>query len=862
MRLPFTRKTAPAPTPIEPAPSPDELTATLAHRHLLVTLDGTWAWYVLGEVDWLFKPAADREAILTQLTSRLADLTGSRITYRVTSAPFNRAQWVARLGRDFPEGVRLPDRPDSTTMADLVDAAQEHMLALGARSTAVVLGVRITTEKLDKDELRRVLSPDVQVGRFGDLEDTRRHLATVTGIIAKHGLDGAPISSKALGWLIHASIGMGLPVPPVLLNGRRDGWEEDEMAGFTAGVTVTARPYAGTTTVHATRNGAATTAHVVVLHVVKFEPRPDAGQLSPWMAWFQTLPYPVEVLASFDLIPPRELRKQAEQDRLLAENIIDHYREHRQTPPAHTQRAHQRAAEIEDEVTTGGRTAARARGVVMVAVTGDTEDDALYRANDLASLAAEQGMTLVQGSGQYASMRAFIPGEPVTRTGYITQPPLDFLAAGVPNASTRAGDGTGFLVGSVAGGHDVMLHDLWGGAARDRSNLEVTGGEPGAGKSSKGAILLDWSTRCGVQSIGFDPSDQWKRLCDLPHLRQDARHLDLFSARRGILTPSLLVVDPNRRDSLSGVEFRELVTQAEQERMDLTIDTFRELLPFGMVAGDTTGRIIGSIETAVGKVGGGYGVDPWEVVDELSRMGDVGREVAERLTTRAELRDGRLIFPARGHVDDEEQHAVLSSAVLTIITLKGLTLPPKDNPHRATWSRAQNSALAVLNLSSRLALRAMYADKARKSIQMDEMSIVTGGAGGSFAPFMTRASVDSRKWNTNVGLYFQSPRMLLDIDPEIDNLIGSAWIGRMAEKTAVAALDLLRVEKGIGFEKDIAALDQGEFMVRDWLGRVRKVRVDRDWWDLDTLAAIDTNPHGEGTYNGADLPGIFEDVTA
>ena len=61
-----------------------------------------------------------------------------------------------------------------------------------------------------------------------------------------------------------------------------------------------------------------------------------------------------------------------------------------------------------------------------------------------------------------------------------------------------------------------------------------------------------------------------------------------------------------------------------------------------------------------------------------------------------------------------------------------------------------------------------------------------------------------------------------------------------------------------GYHEVITGLERGEFVVRDWRGRVRKVYVDRDWWDPALLAALDTNPEGEGTYDEAD--GIFAGV--
>ena len=40
-------------------------------------------------------------------------------------------------------------------------------------------------------------------------------------------------------------------------------------------------------------------------------------------------------------------------------------------------------------------------------------------------------------------------------------------------------------------------------------------------------------------------------------------------------------------------------------------------------------------------------------------------------------------------------------------------------------------------------------------------------------------------------------------------------------------------------------------MVRGWDDRVRKIRVDRDWWEPCLMDALDTNPYGDGAEHAA-----------
>ncbi len=141
----------------------------------------------------------------------------------------------------------------------------------------------------------------------------------------------------------------------------------------------------------------------------------------------------------------------------------------------------------------------------------------------------------------------------------------------------------------------------------------------------------------------------------------------------------------------------------------------------------------------------------------------------------------------------------------------------------------------------------IYADKKPKCVMSDELGISTGGT-SAFGSFVTRASFDSRKWQALVGLVMQNPNILTALDDQISNLIGSAWVGHMSEEAARASLPLLRLKEDSGYHETIQGLEQGEFMVRDWTKRVRKVRVDRDWWHQDLLDALDTTPEGEGSY--------------
>lgn len=841
-----------------------ELNMTAAHRNLINTPEGVWAFYVLGEQDWQHRSGSHRTRILSGATHRWAELIGHEIYLRGVTSPFGHKAMASRLYEDHPD--RLTDVEGARTFRDLADSAQIHTLRLGARKSSTILGVRLSDDTVRDTELATLFSADELVEREATLEPLRRKLRAITKSVSREGFSAKPISARALGWLIHASVGIGAPVPAAVMDVDRDGWANETIPGFTNPVYPTASPYAPTVTVRTLRESKTHLSHVAILHAEEWADREPDHVHGPWLYWLNSLDFTVDWCIRAMVMAGSELASTATVDRRRGQNIASHHEEHGDDAPPKIQRGIKRARVVEDEVTSGrAEIATRLRGVVMFAVNGATEDDALELASTLSVEAADkQGLTLTHDYGQFAYYRALTPGEPCPMSGHITQMPAYFLATGVPNGSVSGGDPSGWLVGNIGGGHDLFLLDPFGGSRRDKSNVLALGGDQGAAKSSTAAAMMDFTASCGIRTIGYDPSGPWAELTKLPHLKGNARHLDLSSAKPGTLVPHLMIPEPAPADyvvngTLDRQQYASAVAEAKTERMELCIDAFRDLLPHGMVTGDLTGRVAGTVEEAVTHIGGAYGTDPWKILAHMDGMGEDGKRIAGHLRARAQLADGALVFPAQGRdVDEDYVDHLMDQAVLTIITMGGLTLPPKDQD-RSTWSSQALRSIPIINLGTRFATRVIYADKKPKAVWSDELGISTGGA-GAFSSFITRSSFDSRKWHALIGLLFQNPNILAALNDQISNLLGSVWIGRMDEGAAKGAVPLLRLPENAGYEQEILTLDQGEFLVRHWdkNNSVRRVRVDRDWWHQDLFDATNTTPGGAESYDesrGADIFG-------
>ncbi len=133
-----------------------------------------------------------------------------------------------------------------------------------------------------------------------------------------------------------------------------------------------------------------------------------------------------------------------------------------------------------------------------------------------------------------------------------------------------------------------------------------------------------------------------------------------------------------------------------------------------------------------------------------------------------------------------------TEAALTVITMAGLRLPDLKI-EREYWSAEEQLALPMLHTAHRLAVRRCYGGsmESRKLVGLDEAHFMEGWRSGR--SFLVRLARDSRKWNLAALVASQNPRDILGLD--VQNLVSTVFVGRIAEDTEIAAeaLRLLRV---------------------------------------------------------------------
>lgn len=804
---------------------------------------GVWAWFYMKSIPWRFRASGDRLSILEGATVRWADLAGHRVHIRRTAHPVPYSVWARNLDDATPNPLVVPK--GAPTWPDYLVGAQQHQAQAGLEAPQTYIAVRLSTQKFDPDDLARILTEsDVSEQK---IVKARAALARVTSMVRKQGFRAKPVQSRVLGWLIHSSVGLGAPVSVASLAGPSNEWQTDDMDTFTQPVYAEAEPLAKTVKIQAMRDGKEYVRHVAVLSVGRMNDKlnTESPAFVPWLSATDRLPFSVEVAATFDVVPPEQMSGKATFFRQRAESIYEHHvKDHGETPKPSTLRGIRDAIRVEDEITTGDKeTAVRVVGPIRFAVSAPDEATVLERVNVLTDeYAMNHKIALHHTYGQYPMYREFIPGEPTSAVGFQRVMPAYYAATAVPNAGTELGDKNGIYLGRA--GNRAVYFDTHGGPRRNRSGMVLVAAEPGGGKSTLAGMLAEIEVRRGHKVVMFDPSGALAALCEMPALAAVSEHVPLSGAIPGTLNPYWLIPEPKFDQADSAKDHTTSLKEADKERREEMIDTLTSLLP---EVKPTAER---AITRAVNEVGGRYGTNPWRIVHKLEKSdSELERDLGSEFREAASMKGTSLVFP-----EDEHAPTVLvdnrSDKLLTVMTMLGLDSPPADTP-RADWTPRERKAGMVLHLAARYAQRAMYADKLPKSIWSDETGIIAGGQ-SAFRSMLTRGSRDSRKTNTLFGILSQNPQDLLDLAPQITNLVGAAFFGTIKDpEAAAAALKILGVPEGHGYEKalrNLSSTDDGEdeesghFLFRNWTDEVDEVYVDLAGWRDDLLDTLDTTP--------------------
>jgi hypothetical protein len=807
--------------------------------NLALTSSAAWAWFSLPTQRWAFRADAERLNLIVDTATRIAALAGRQLHLRLTARPYPAAAWAKAL--DQRTESPLPG-PPGRTWSDHLVRAQRHLRAATMAEKEIYLGVRLT----DRSGMASAAGRLIRRPTGHELDKLDREAALVAESVAGPGLEGRPVSAQELEWLMRRSLALGLPAPGALSPVPDGRWETEDLFELTDGILCEADPFEPTVKVSRRDPGGEThSRYLTVLGLGRVEELevPEITQ-DPWMVHADRLPFPVEWSVRLEVLDGEQALDAVQRKLLVVRDMQRHYREHDLDEPLALERQARQARSIEDQMTTGGDIAGtRVHGWFRMAVSGSTAEQAQERARMLIDVYRKRRMTVVQPKGQHGLLREFIPGEPLSTTAYRRRLPVLYLAAGVPAATSTLGDRRGPYLGhtSTSSRRVVMFDTHFATEVRETSGLVPIVGSLGSGKSVLAGLITYEAARRGITSVMLDPSGPLARLCELPELSAHARHIDLTTAPPGTLNPYAVVAQPRPEDYPSTDALEEARTLAAQDRKLLALDVTTMLLPPVLAAAPRT-RLL--LTETIRATKGAPATSLWTVIDRLERRGDEeARDIASYLRDMAELPLARLFFP----VGPMTETTGVGEAVLTVLTMPGLVLPPASVP-REHWSTSEQLAVPLLHLAAWYASRTIYGRPRaeRKLVALDETHFL--GEWGAGRALFTRLGRDSRKWNTCVLAASQNPADVLGM--EVSNFISAAFVGRIEdEQVAADALRMLRVPAGVGYEAVLSRLSPRastgsrsglrEFVMRDVDGNVDRMRVDLDHLP-ELLRVLDT----------------------
>jgi hypothetical protein len=358
----------------EPRPAPLGLSLREIAGTITLTRRSAYAWYVVPPARWAWRADGDRRGMVESAGIAYAGLAGRRVRIRVTSRPYPVAAWARGLHARTPSP--LPGSDDNTWSDNLL-AQQRYLRTSATAEKEVYLGVEIAP----RSRITALL--DSVTGKAGnrELAHLDRDVELISEAVGSPGIGGAPADARRMEWLLHRSVGLGLPAPGGLMSppGLSADWETTDLHAFTEGVVVRPTPLGRCVQMIDRRpDHDPLTSYVAVVTLGRMPEMVVPDPRGPWLSATDALPFPVEVCSTVDVLAGTATRTGVTKALLRIRDQQRQYQIHDVDEPASLTRQAEHARRIEDEMSHGDDlVSTRTEGWYRLAVAGRSENECM-----------------------------------------------------------------------------------------------------------------------------------------------------------------------------------------------------------------------------------------------------------------------------------------------------------------------------------------------------------------------------------------------------------------------------------------------------------------------------------------------------
>lgn len=786
-----------------------------------------WVWYKLPTESYEFKTGEDREFMANSINTAIASMMidprkGVDAHLCITSKPLNINHWREAF---LDRGQKWEPAPG---FEQYVDDTYEFLANNGYMEKEVFLGVHLGKRSTSMEEgnpfaaaFKTLTSLVDDMLQTKDLQIPEKEITywrgkarNYTRALSQGHLKARPATAEEIARLTKQTLYPAMPMPEVTTV-PHERWGRGEILALAESYIENNRKFLKIT--QTDNFGQDMEGYRATLCFSRFPDVLEFPAQEPWMHFLSMLGFGVSLYARFRVEPSDAVRKDVGRKLQMAKDQAKNATEGGGELPIALQEQLQTATSLQH--TLDREKTPWVYGRYRVVVEADTEDALRDTVQRVIDHYRDLNIEVTWPSGdQFSLLLESQPADKIRRKDYEQRQSLSVIAAGMPTASSSAGDEIinnqgwrgPFLGETTSRIREAVFFSPHVPIAQNNPPGVLITGSPGGGKSFTAFTLTCQMAMQGIWCIYIDPKADAVPMSNLEGLG-NVNVFDLANGAAGLLDP-----------------FRLAEQGAEQQMM--AIETIKLLLGKTDLPNAQEAALYAAVKTVAGAAEPSLN----KVVDHLLRMenGSPGHTLGETLDLLRQLKYANLCFSAQKQINLRPEDG------LTIVTLLGLDLPPAELP-KNQYKPSNHLAVAIMYLISTFTLALMSSkDKLHpKAIIIDEAWAITSTTEGkAMIPKIARLG---RSLNTALILVSQNAG---DFASEgFVNSMSTYLAFRAKSKDEVdGVIELFQLENDEFTRNTVRSLNNGECLMKDSSGRLARVQVSN--WNKEWSIAFETNP--------------------